>query len=314
MTRSHHQCWSQLGVVGLAGWLVLWSAMAAVPHLIRYQGQAVDRNQVPLEGPYTLTFRLYDAATAGAKLWEEVQPNVPVTGGVFSVLLGQVTPLDPVDWTQPRWLSIQVNTEPELLPRQRITSVPLALRAEVAEGLTAAITPSLISPQGAGSGLNADAVDGQHAADLLNRANHTGTQPSSTITDDANRFMPSGAIILWNGGACPTGYTRVSALDGKFLVADATYNAAAGGNNTVTPTGSLNLESGHTHTVPHSEWIGSQGGNPVGTINLLRATFDSSGATADRQTTGNTGHTHTFTGNAFDNRPAYATILLCRKN
>ena len=49
---------------------LLWSADAAfaqVPALIRYQGQAVDRQSAPLEGPYTLTFRLYDAQTAGTK-------------------------------------------------------------------------------------------------------------------------------------------------------------------------------------------------------------------------------------------------------
>ena len=63
-------------------------------HLIRYQGQAVDSQSVPLEGPYTLTFRLYDAETVGTKVWEEAQANVPLQGGHFSVLLGQVTPLN----------------------------------------------------------------------------------------------------------------------------------------------------------------------------------------------------------------------------
>ncbi|MDP3723467.1 MAG: hypothetical protein Q8R91_08235 [Candidatus Omnitrophota bacterium] len=120
-------------------------------------------------------------------MWEERQADVVLTGGHFSVLLGQVTPLD-VDWSTPLWLSVQVGTEPELAPRQRITSVPLAIRADIAEGLTSAITPALISPQGSGSGLDADTVDGQQAADLLARANPTGTQPSSTIT---GTFSPS---------------------------------------------------------------------------------------------------------------------------
>src|SRR3990167_6760550 len=100
------------------------SARAEVPSLIRYQGQAVDSNGVPLEGPYTLTFRLYNAETAGTAVWQEAQPNVTLAGGHFSVLLGQIQNLDAVDWSQPRWLSVQVNTEPELAPRQRITSVP----------------------------------------------------------------------------------------------------------------------------------------------------------------------------------------------
>src|SRR3989338_7137931 len=102
------------------------SLYAEVPHLIRYQGQAVDSNGVPLEGPYTLTFRLYDAETGGTELWKEEQTSVQLTGGHFSVLLGQQTPLSPtMDWSVPCWLSVQVNGEPELTPRPRITSVPL---------------------------------------------------------------------------------------------------------------------------------------------------------------------------------------------
>lgn len=190
------------------------SAVAAVPHLIRYQGQAVDSQGVPLEGPYTLTFRLYAAQTGGAKIWEETQQNVALTKGYFSVLLGAVTPLT-VDWSVPLWLSIQVNTDPELAPRQQITSVPLAVRAEVAEGLSAPITPALITPQGAGSGLDADRVDGQHATDLLNRANHTGTQPVSTIT---GTFAP--AAISPQGSGSGLDADRLDGRDaGEFASA-----------------------------------------------------------------------------------------------
>jgi hypothetical protein len=128
-------CW----VLSLMCWVLSAGIVYAdLPHLIRYQGQAVDSQGVPLEGPYTLTFRLYDAATVGTKLWEEVQPNVPLQGGHFSVLLGQITPLNGMNWGLPCWLSVQVGTEPELAPRQPITSVPLAIRAEEAERLSGA--------------------------------------------------------------------------------------------------------------------------------------------------------------------------------
>ncbi|MBI2885248.1 MAG: hypothetical protein HYY15_03640 [Candidatus Omnitrophica bacterium] len=109
-------------------------ASGDIPKLIRYQGQALDANGVPLEGPYTLTFRLYDAETAGTKIWEETQTSVPISSGQFSVLLGQVAPFT-TDWSAPSWLSLQVGAEAELSPRQRITAVPLALRAETAERL-----------------------------------------------------------------------------------------------------------------------------------------------------------------------------------
>ena len=107
---------------------------AAVPHLVRYQGQAVDANGIPLQGPYMMTFRLYDAEAGGQVIWQETQADVPVNQGRFSVLLGQVTALN-VDWSVSGWLSTQIGGDPELAPRQRITSVPLAMRAEVAERL-----------------------------------------------------------------------------------------------------------------------------------------------------------------------------------
>ncbi len=190
-----------------------YDAMAQVPALIRYQGQAVDANGVPLEGPYTLTLRLYPVETGGTALWTEVQANVPLSKGHFSVLLGQVTALTVIDWSQPLWLGLQVNQEPELSPRQQITSVPLALRAEKAEQLTQPITPALITPQGAGSGLDADTVDGKHATQLLDRANHTGTQPSSTIT---GTFVPS--VISPQGSGSGLDADTVDGLHASQLV------------------------------------------------------------------------------------------------
>ena len=61
---------------------------ADVPHLIRYQGTALDSKGVPLEGNYDLTFRLYDASTSGKEVWKETQPQIPLRSGHFSILLG----------------------------------------------------------------------------------------------------------------------------------------------------------------------------------------------------------------------------------
>ncbi len=135
------------GLLRVAGWIVLTvgvlctpvsAVSAAVPHLIRYQGQAVDSKGVGLEGPYTLIFRLYDAPTGGTKVWEETQPNVPVSQGYFAVLLGSVKPLDAVDWSKSLWLGVEVDQDPQVLeelsPRQQMTSVPLAITAEQLSG------------------------------------------------------------------------------------------------------------------------------------------------------------------------------------
>ena len=112
--------------------LITWPAIAQVPQLIRYQGTLVDSNNVPLEGTYNLTFRLYGAATGGTALWTETQTAVAISRGVFNVLLGQVAPLT-LTFDKDYWLSAQVGTDAEMSPRQRLTSVPYAYRADVAD-------------------------------------------------------------------------------------------------------------------------------------------------------------------------------------
>jgi hypothetical protein len=260
---------------------VLFASLTAaeVPHLIRYQGQAVDAKGEPLKGPYTLTFRLYDVETGGAPLWEE-QQKVTIEGGHFSVLLGSgtllsPTPLAEMDWSAPRWLGVQVNGEPELAPRQRITSVPLAIRAEEAETLTVPMT-------------------------------------TSTITDDANRLVPAGAIILWTGASCPAGYSRISGLDGKFLVSGSTYNPAAGGSPSHSHGGQT---GGHALTVaempPHTHGLrghaNAGGPGPNWFPNLSDPVYTNTESTGSGQA-----HSHSI-GDA-SHLPPFATILLCQKD
>jgi len=260
-------------------------ATAEVPHLIRYQGQAVDTNGVPLEGPYTLTFRLYDAETAGTKLWEETQPNVPLSKGHFSVLLGSINSLNAMDWSRPCWLSVQVNGEPELSPRQQITSVPLAIRAKTAEVVK-----------------------------------------TSGLTDDTNSLVPSGAIILWNGGSCPAGYTRLSAYDGKFLMGSATAGDS-GGSNTHTHGAGSYAGPGHTHQMDSGSVYAEKHVNPAGmgdavfihANGFLGATGGGEGGgtvvnAVKNQTTASGTGSVTGTSASADSRPEFMTILLCKKD
>lgn len=252
---------------------------ADVPHLVHYQGHVVDQNNAPLEGNYTLTFALYPAATGGTAVWQEVHTSVPVTGGNFEVFLGAGSPtptaLD-VDWTQGLWLSVKVGTDSELLPRQRIGSVPLAL---VAEELAEPVS-------------------------------------TSNITDDANKLVPSGAIILWDSTSCPAGYSRVSALDGKFLVSNSIYDAAAGGSNAKDL---RHVHSGIQHAHSLSDVANSQGwnagrGNGSGTDSLDAAMKGQVNSMTAEQNASDTTGNPTTDMSTVDIRPAYATILLCKKN
>ena len=103
----------------------------AVPHLINYQGRLTDKSGKPLEGSYSITFRIYDSETAGSLLWEETYSGAVIQKGVFSVLLGSVTNLN-LAFDKPYFLEIKVGAE-VMSPRQRISSSAYAIRAEKAE-------------------------------------------------------------------------------------------------------------------------------------------------------------------------------------
>ena len=69
--------------------------LAAPSMFLNYQGRLLDPEGNPVrDNPYTMGFTIYDDALAGTQLWTEKR-DVTVSEGLFSVLLGEVTPLDP---------------------------------------------------------------------------------------------------------------------------------------------------------------------------------------------------------------------------
>jgi hypothetical protein len=78
------------------------------------------------DGVYTLTFKLYTVETGGTPVWIEKQDSVALLGGVYSVVLGTITPLTPA-FDKPYFLGISVGPGAELNPRARLTSAPYAL-------------------------------------------------------------------------------------------------------------------------------------------------------------------------------------------
>ena len=125
------------------------------------------------------------------------------------------------------------------------------------------------------------------------------------IAGGVTNVVTAGLVILIDGAACPTGYTRLTALDNRFLQANATYNAAAGGAST-------HQHPSHSHGAGHNASIGTsseliaQGGQGTG-----------SGTTANPHDHGSTSVSLGSSGiiaDAADNTPGYATILICQKD
>jgi hypothetical protein len=118
-----------------------WQAPAAAPTstgVINYQGRLFDASGNPINGQVDLTFSLYDQVNGGNRKWgPETHTDVPVSDGLFSVLLGSRTangiPSSALGGNL--WLETAVNGE-TLSPREQLGAVPYAMwsnRASLAD-------------------------------------------------------------------------------------------------------------------------------------------------------------------------------------
>jgi hypothetical protein len=191
---------------------------AAIPHFINFQGKAVDKaTGIPLDGTYSLTFRIYnheiagdpDAAGDPYRKWKEVHSGAQIANGIFHVLLGSATTLD-LPFNEDYWISVEVNTDGEMTPRTRLASGGYAYKAEKAE--------------------------------------HAVTADSLTVEIET---IPSGGIIMWSGtiASIPAGWVLCDGsnttpdLRDKFVVG-ATQDDAGFAKTNIT--GSLTQTGGDT--------------------------------------------------------------------
>lgn len=98
---------------------------ASIPTTLSYQGTLTDKSGTPISASRTVVFSLYTVDTGGTAFWTETQTLV-VTGGRLGATLGITTPLDIGKFGGDTWLGIAVQGEPEMTPRQKMTSVPYA--------------------------------------------------------------------------------------------------------------------------------------------------------------------------------------------
>jgi len=186
-----------LVVVGL---LICNLAYADVPKLINFQGRLTDASGkfVP-DGNYTLTFKLYNDSTGGSSKWSEVQ-LVSVAKGLFNVVLGSVTPIpDSIFEYSNAFLGIQVAADPEMTPRQRLSTLGYAYYAK-----------------------NSDKLDGLHASDFTSPVSDYGRsgvatdlyEGSNTLTSKYVNVAGPDSVYSTSGWAFKG---KVSGSSGLFL-------------------------------------------------------------------------------------------------
>jgi hypothetical protein len=123
-----------ISIVALLG--LTLSATAGGPGLINYQGY-LEENNNPVNGNRDMTFKIYDAETAGSIIWSEAHTyNIKVTEGVFDTVLGYYNPIDDGDFSSDqRWLEVTVAGQ-VISPRTRLTTAPYAFRVNTVDGAT----------------------------------------------------------------------------------------------------------------------------------------------------------------------------------
>lgn len=192
-----------VGLVFSVSGIMGFTASAAVPKTMSYQGYLTDTVGTPISGNRSMTFRLYDVASNGSPLWTETQPSVALTNGIYQVNLGSVTPLN-LPFDQPYYLGITVATDPEMTPRQPLASVGTSLRTAIADNVAAgSISLTALAPAAQADLDNryapasfSQATAGQIATLRWDQAKPgatfaVGSYPRSPAFDGANIWVPN---------------------------------------------------------------------------------------------------------------------------
>lgn len=130
--------------------------------------------------------------------------NIPVT--VTQGLFAAILSPSSIDWQQEDPLFIEISVAGQLLiPREPVTANAYAF-------------------------MSGSVIDGAVSREKLNPA----------VQD---KLMPSGLIALF-AGACPSGWTRFGALDGRFPIGGASYGSTGG---SAIHTHSLSTDGAHNH-------------------------------------------------------------------
>ena len=115
------------------------SAFGALNKQINYQGKLTDTDNLAVpNASYNMEFKLY--TSLGALVWTETRTGgnrVPVSNGLFSVMLGEVSSIDTIDFNQTLYLGVNIGGsgvtptwDGEMSPRKILGVVPAALEAE----------------------------------------------------------------------------------------------------------------------------------------------------------------------------------------
>jgi hypothetical protein len=182
----------------------------AVPRVLSYQGRLFDGNGQPVpDTVYPVAFRFYTQPTGGVYIWDESQ-NVRTDDGLFSVLLGAVTPIESVPRGGTLYLGMRVAAEPEMTPRLPMASAAYAFVARNAD--TAEYANAAVPTGPAGGDLSGNYPDPsirsgavvtdriQNGAVTAAKLNRSGAATGQVLKWSGSVWVPANDSIGGSGG------------------------------------------------------------------------------------------------------------------
>jgi len=175
--------------------LLTFPVWAEVPLSINYQGYLTDDMGSPVpDGIYSIQFTIYSTESGSSNLWSSGVRSIQVTDGFFTHLLGSIAPMPVIlfDSDSSRYLGITVGTDPECIPRTKISSAAYAYHTAIADHADVADDLS------AGASVDPSKIDGT-AAVLADKNTFTkvNTFQSDVLIEDADLAFRRGGWHRW---------------------------------------------------------------------------------------------------------------------